>query len=54
MPHIVKSAYANKIVIKLFVDMMSSTFGDCKPWETNKLQDDTNLLNNLKHNLNNY
>lgn len=34
--------------------MMGETFGDCKPWETNKLQDNTNLLNNLKHNLNSY
>lgn len=34
--------------------MMRETFGECKPWDTNKLQDNTNLLNNLKHNLNSY
>lgn len=33
---------------------LNDTFADCKPWETGRLQDNTNLLNNLKENLKSY
>jgi hypothetical protein len=35
-------------------DTLNETFGECRPWETGRLQDNLNLLNNFKDNLLSY